>query len=318
MKFAINLCIMLTLILSGVSKAQVHPSSSSDPSTTLELLLARPESQIDLIEAKLAVDKLILPDTDAATTRQTLDAMSIKVRAMAGPNASAADKVAAIRRYIYQPGPWNDGKAFAYDLDDPDGRDVTHKTLAYYLRTKRGNCVTMPILFLALAEKVGVEVTLTTAPKHLLIQFHDRVTGKTVNLEATSGANPQRVEWLRSQLPMTDKAIASGMYLKPLTRKQMVAVLAESVLQKLNQDGKDEERIQVANALLEQYPQFDVALLNIYDASKRLLTERFLNRGADVENLPPADRVKFDRWLEEGQAAADKVRELGFQASNAG
>ncbi len=312
---------MLSLLLfayTNLAEAQIHPSSSSDPSTALELLVGRSESQIDLIEAKLAVDKLILTDTDTAATRQTLDAMSIKVRAMAGPNASAADKVTAIRRYIYQPGPWNDGKAFAYDLDDPDGRDVTHKTLAYYLQTKRGNCVTMPILFLALAEKVGVEVTLTTAPRHLLIQFHDPVTGNTVNLETTSGANPQRVEWLRSQLPMTDKAIASGMYLKPLTRKQMVAVLAESVLQKLNQDGKDEERIQVANAMLEQYPQFDVALLNIYDASKRLLTEPFLNRGADVENLPPAEQVKFDRWLEEGQAAADKVRELGFQASNAG
>lgn len=306
--------ILFLTIFVGAAEAQISKASQADPSDLVARLLAPRDDKIDLVEAKLTIDRIVDPTTNTAATRRKLTEIATAIREMAGPNAKASDKIAAMRRYIYQPGPWNGGSTFAYDHDDPDGKVAAHKTLAYYLQTKRGNCITMPVLFLALAEKLGVEVTLTTAPRHLLIQFRDPDTGNSVNLEATSGANPQRVEWLRSQLPMTDKAIVSGMYLKHLTRKQMVAVLAETILQKLNQDGKDEERIQVAETMLEQYPQCDVALLNIYDASRRLLNERLLSRGVDIENLTPAEQIKFDRWLEKGLAAADKVRELGFQA----
>lgn len=56
---------------------------------------------------------------------------------MLPPNANSWDKVEAIRRHIYQPGPWNGDRAFTYNHDDPHGFDVSNKLLADYIHDRR-------------------------------------------------------------------------------------------------------------------------------------------------------------------------------------
>jgi hypothetical protein len=53
-------------------------------------------------------------------------------------------------------------------------------------------------------------------------------TGREINLEATSGALPSRMAWYRQNLPMTDRAIESGLYVRTLTRRQAIAHMAGS------------------------------------------------------------------------------------------
>ena len=66
------------------------------------------------------------------------------------------------------------------------------------------------MLFVALAQRLGLNATLSTAPDHMFVKYTDDVTGKTVDLETTSGAYPARDAYIRQNMPMTDASIANG------------------------------------------------------------------------------------------------------------
>ena len=65
-------------------------------------------------------------------------------------------KLNGLIQYLYHPGEWNDNKPFQYDLDDPLGtKKPNNKLISNYLKTRKGNCVSMPILVQSLGERLG-------------------------------------------------------------------------------------------------------------------------------------------------------------------
>jgi len=179
------------------------------PATAQSPVTAAITSQSDLTTTKLALDKQVDPSIDEAAVRRELDGLAAQARAIAGANATDEQKINAVRRVIYKAGPWNDNRPFTYDHDDPLGLNVQNKLLSTYLRTRRGNCVSMPTLFLILADRLGLNVSFGAAPLHVFIRYTDP-QGRAFNIETTSGANLARPEWYRQNLPMTDTAIQSG------------------------------------------------------------------------------------------------------------
>ena len=232
----------------GAGAASGAPETSQ--AEIVRSILAGPESKIDFAQAKLAIDKLVDPSTDVDGTRRKLDAMTSAAAAFTGPKATDIAKLRAVRKYIYEAGPWNDYRAFKYDLADPLGLKMEHKTLSNYLSTHLGNCVSMPVLFLVLVDRMGVHVTLSTAPNHLFLKYVDDAQGTTLNIEATSGGNPARDTWIRQQFPMSDRAVASGVYLKTLSRREAVAAMAELVLEHDLLIGRYRDAVKVAAVIL--------------------------------------------------------------------
>jgi len=147
-----------------------------------------PDRQLDYTSAKLAFDRLIDPAVDEAAIRRELDNLAAQARAIAGPHATDEAKLNAVRRVIYRTGTWNGQNPFSYDLADPLGLNVNNKLLSTYLRTRRGNCVSMPTLFLILADRLGLNVSFATAPLHMFIRYTDP-QGRAFDIETTSGAN---------------------------------------------------------------------------------------------------------------------------------
>jgi regulator of sirC expression with transglutaminase-like and TPR domain len=98
-------------------------------------------------------------------------------------------------------------------MRDADGRAVRNKLLENYLRARLGQCVSMPVLFLLIAERLGLEVALCPAPEHILVRYTDE-NGGAHNIETTSGCHPARDEWIRQQLGISNRAVDSGIYLR--------------------------------------------------------------------------------------------------------
>lgn len=130
---------------------------------------------------------MIDPRIDVAGNLKRLDAMAEEVKALLPAKPSSRDKLEALRTHLYRAGPWNGHQPFRYDLDDPFGRDVRNKLLPTYLSTRKGNCVSMPLLFIILGQKIGLDVTAANAPEHVFVKYRDEA-GALYNLEATSGA----------------------------------------------------------------------------------------------------------------------------------
>jgi regulator of sirC expression with transglutaminase-like and TPR domain len=274
-----------------------YPYEWLDPGKSVDLkaaklirdILKQPEQEIDLAKTKLTIDKLIDPAIDIEANLQRIDAMVTKIKTMPDYGPSSTAKMQALKRYIYEPGEWNSFQPYQYDLDDPLGTKLSNKLLPRYLESKKGNCVTMPLLFVILGQRLGIDVTAATAPLHILVKFKDE-TGTTYNLETTSGANPARDVWYREQMPMTDEAVANGVYLRPLTRKETVAIMVTTLAEHYFEQREFEKAITVSDLTLEYYPRDVEAMVRKGSAYYRLLAKYYLEKYRSPDEIP--DRAK--------------------------
>ncbi len=259
--------------------------AQGDNLAALGKILALPNDKIDLVKAKLLIDHMIDPKVDVVSTSKALDLMVDGVKAILPPNASNQNKLIGLRRYIYLSGEWNGFKPFSYDLDDPLGENIQNKVIATYLTTRKGNCVSMPILVLLLGQKLGLDLSLSTVPHHFFLKFRDD-TGKTVNLEATDHAAPMSDARYQQQSPMTELAIKNGIYLQPLNKKETISVMMETLMEHYVESKQFDKIIVLADLALKYYPKHVDAMLMKGAAYGETMNQEFKSK-YPTENLVP-------------------------------
>lgn len=251
----------------------IRPSPER-PVAAVTAILSAPDRELDYRRAKLALDSIVDPDIDSGAVATELGVLAEKALELAGPAVDDRPKLNALRRLIYESGPWNGDRPFAYDHANLRGANVRVKLISHYLETRLGDCVSMPLLFLILADRIGLNVALSTAPFHVFVRHIDP-TGRATNFETTSGANPARDEWLRQSRPMSDRAIESGLYMRTLCRREGIALMATTVLQFLMDSRRYEDAVEVAEAILAHNPRDAVALVNMGCAYQHILRRDF-------------------------------------------
>ncbi len=271
---------------------------------------------MDFATIKLTIDKMIDPSIDINASLKQINGIVTEVRAMAGNNPSSNAKLVALKRYLYEKGPWNGYEAYQYDFDDPQGTKIKNKLLPNYLASKKGNCVSMPLLFIILGQRLGIDVTASTAPLHLFVKYTDSDTSITYNLETTSGANPARDVWLRQQNPMTDEAIANGIYLQKLTKRETAAVMASVLAEYFMQKQAHEKAIAVSDVVLTYYPKDVESMLRKGSAYARILKERFVSKYPMPSQIPAGERGYFQYLTEQNQFWYAKAEALGWREPN--
>ena len=97
----------------------------------------------------------------------------------------------------------------------------------WYIARKKGTCVTMPMLYLILAERLDMPMYAVRAPNHFFVRYFPKGPRLNwqANIEATSGGgySPDEAYILDMQIPK--KGINSGMYLRTLRKKEYLASL---------------------------------------------------------------------------------------------
>lgn len=244
----------VALVSALFSLAAASAGQTSPTTETVQEILDRPAVGLDYLDAAATFDRLIDKGSDTAATGQMVARLVDAARQMAGPKPTDAYKLAAVRQAIYVAGAWNYGRPFSYDLDDPLGQRLQNRLLSTYIRTRKGNCVSMPTLFLIVADRMGLNVHLATAPLHLFVRYTDP-NGLEHNLETTSGGHEARTEWYRENLPMTDRAIQSGIYMRTLSKGETIAEMATVVMDFLIEAQRYQEAIDVADVILAASPR---------------------------------------------------------------
>lgn len=267
-------------------------------------------ARTSFLQAKVALDALIGGTFQLRDPR--LERLADAVRQMAGPNPTDRYKLAAIRRAVYESGPWNENRAFRYDQADPLGLHVENKLLSTYFRTRLGNCVSMPILFLILAERAGLNVGLAVAPLHLFVRYVDPA-GETFNVEATSGGHFARDEWYRQNIAMSDRAIASGLYMRSLSRVESMAVLATTVVECLEDTGRNQEAVDVCDVILEHSHRDGFTMVKKGTAIARIMQAEFIDRYPSPAALPEPLRERYRALAEQNREAFRAAEALGWE-----
>ncbi len=306
--------IIVLLIYSPLFSSVAHAEKSGDFSELklLRKILEQNENQLDLARIKLTIDKLIDPRINIEQELNRINQMVGEIKSMLPSNASSMDKMLAIKRYIYTPGAWNHYKPYQYDFDDPLGTKISNKLLSNYMTSKKGNCITMPFLFIILGDKLGIDVTASVAPLHVLVKFTDS-KGKIYNLETTSGANFARDVWYREQMPMTDQAIDNGIYLQPLSRKETVAVMITVLAEYYMQKKQYKKAWAISDLSLKYYPKYVNAMLRNGSAFYRMLQEYFINKYPNPNDIPQDQREAFHFLSNGNRYWFEKAESLGWR-----
>ncbi|MDO7835758.1 transglutaminase family protein [Sphingobium sp. HBC34] len=303
-----------SFVLSGAMTALAIPCHTSGkiPETIGHVVSSILTSAIDksYLQSKLSLDALIAP-TPLSIGRE-IAVLADAARQMAGPSPTDPYKVAAIRKAIYDSGPWNGNRPFSYDQADPLGMIVENKLLATYLATRLGNCVSMPALFMILAEQTGLNASFVTAPLHVFVRFTHPERGPT-NLEPTSGAHVARDEWYRTTMPITDRAIESGLYMRALTKSEGVALLATTVLEYLDRENRQQDIVEVADVILQANPRDALTMVKKGTAFGKMMQAEFTNKYPTVESIPATLHQRYQMLADLNRKAFEDAENLGWQ-----
>ena len=302
----VRFILLCTIYVSSIFGSEAFARTPVD---TIRAVLSSPVERLNFERAKVEFDRIVEQGQKSST--EDVDRIAASALAI-DPSGNDIARLQAVRHVIYDSGAWNDNRPFTYDQADPYGANLHNKLLATYLDTRRGNCVSMPILHLIVAERLGLNVSLSTAPLHVFVRYTNPANGRSLAIEATSGGYPAREVWYHEKMGVTDAQVQSGIYLGVLTKRESIAVMASTVTEWLMSQRRYAEAINVADVLLEYYPKDIHALLSRGTAYGALLQREFTDRYPTPAAIPPNLRPRYRMLAEQNAAAFRQAESWGW------
>jgi hypothetical protein len=199
-----------------------------------------------------------------------------------------------------------------YDFDDFDGeKDWTKMFVTKLLQTNAGQCHSLPLLYLCIAEQLHAKAYLSLAPNHSFIQYFDS-KGRRKNFETTNG-HLVSVGWLMQSAAINATAYKNGTYLDTLcSRKLYAQCLADLQMSYLNKNGYDEFSKQISQQILVLDSTNIDALMTEANYAGYIYKTLFRKAGnptKDNFNKFPTLQQAYERML----IAQEKVNKTGYQ-----
>ena len=143
---------------------------------------------------------------------------------------------------------------FKYDFEDYIGdKDYSKMFVSKLLATQTGQCHSMPLLYLILAEEINAEAYLAYSPNHSYIRF-PADSGKWYDIELTNGMFSTPSYVLNSGF-IKSEALQNKIYMQSLSNKQLLSQLYTDLAGGyIAKYGYDEFSATVIAKALELYP----------------------------------------------------------------
>ena len=201
---------------------------------------------------------------------------------------------------------------YEYDFDDIHGKEDWSKMFVTKLmRTHKGQCRSMPLLYLILAEELGVKAWLSYSPSHTYIRLQDSKQN-WYNLELTNG-HYSADSWVLSSGFIKSEALKNQLYMDTLSKKELIAgTLHELNMGYAQKFGYDRFVLQTAETTLKHHPN------NVFSMQMKSdwATMRFRYVLHQL-NYPPKDQIylypKANQVLQEMYEIYKYIDQTGYE-----
>ncbi|WP_027385155.1 hypothetical protein [Chryseobacterium gregarium] len=208
-------------------------------------------------------------------------------------------------------------KAVKYDFEDYMGiKDWSKMFVSKLLKTGSGQCHSMPLLYLMLAEEMNTEAYLAYAPNHTYVKFRDG-EGEWQNAELTNGIFTANSLILESGY-IKSEALQNDIYMKSLSKKELLAQFyADLANGYIHKYGMDEFVGHTLDKALEYAPNNIYAnqLKSMYQQARLAYVAGQLGV-TDVEDPEDLKKIRFYpqavALLQETKAQFNHIDNLGF------
>lgn len=200
-----------------------------------------------------------------------------------------------------------------YDFDDYRAEDNQSNYMVSKLLSKNtGQCHSMPLLFLILAEEMDAEAFWCFSPSHSFIKIKDKQE-RWYNIELTQASVVTDDFYMNSGF-IKSKAIQSGIYLNPLTPRQAIAHLLNDLsFYYISRYGNDRFVEENCNQVLRYAPSD----LTAYQIRANVYTEQAMYVidacGRPPESILPEYPQAYNLFKQMLQSY-EKIDSLGYEA----
>tara|TARA_R110002049_G_scaffold277604_3_gene456151 strand:- start:2749 stop:4080 length:1332 start_codon:yes stop_codon:yes gene_type:complete len=206
---------------------------------------------------------------------------------------------------------------FKYDFEDYMGiEDWSKMFVSKLLATGKGQCNSLPRLYLILAEEIGAEAFLSLSPNHSYIKFRDE-DNNWYNVELTNGMFTTDSSILQSGF-IKSEALQNEIYMQKMTEKQLLSQLLSDFAQGYARKfGYDTFVNQVIDKALELYPNSISA--NMMKSNYLTIQFEYVAQqvGINPRNHQELQNIrhypKIVKLLNQVNSQYDQVDDLGFE-----
>jgi len=281
--------VVLALYVFGMGHAVFAVDSPVLP-PAIQKQLQLPEEKIDIAIAAFTFAKEFYPNLDIAAYSKRIDQIADKARQLAQGTPDPETRIRILNTVIHQM------EGFRYDRSPFARSRQDYYFLNGILDTKQGICYTIPLLYIAVAQRLGYPIYPVMAPDHIFVRYVDPGF-KEQNIETTSGGKYFPDEYYIQSFAVSKRGMKSGSYLRTLTYRQFLGhMLAASAVM----HGRHGESFK-AIAYLEKAAQLDPQFADHYDNLRIVYAE-----------LSEANPHLATSFQNKAETYARKARELGF------
>ena len=205
---------------------EFHAPDPSRPIRTFEQIAALPNAEFDVAEAVLALGQEATVSGDPQAALKELDRLAARARADLPDKPDAQDCFDTLYDLVLNrksADPFREDRAEDYDL-------------TFTVSRRRGDCLSVGIMTLAVARRIGAPVWGAQCPAHFFLRSLPEAdkNGKLapINFDVTrlTPENWSRLddEFYRRWQHFDEKAEAAGAYMRALTDREVVSVFLSS------------------------------------------------------------------------------------------
>ena len=250
-----------------------------------------PEDKMDIGMAALMLAKEVDPATDIPAYSRKIDELVQRAAWLAANTKDPEQRIRVLNTVIYR------DSGFRYD-HDPSARTLSaHYLLTGILDHKKGICYTMPLLYMAVAQRLGYPVYMVIAPDHMFLRYVDS-SFKYQNIEATSGGKYLPDEEYIRAFSVSEKGLRAGTYMRTLTKRETLGHLLSASAFVFAQRGQFDRAMKYLAKAIELDPKDALSYDNM--------------RAAYEAASKRASGSLKEKYAEQARVYARKAGELGF------
>lgn len=205
-----------------------------------------------------------------------------------------------------------------YDLDDyKSEKHFDSHFVTKLMRSGSGQCLSMPLYYLVLAEKIGAKAYWSFSPQHSFVKIQDE-NGTWYNLELTCNAILSDAHYMNNSY-IKAEAIRNRIYLEPMDKKEVVAnMLLELAKGYYTKYGLDNFYLQCADSAKHSLSNNLDALMMRASYEERLTMTLAKLLEAPKPEIMKEKSPEAYRHYENMQALYKQIDNLGYEELPAG
>jgi len=228
--------------------------------TTIDEMLALLDEKIDVALGALLMGKEYDPSLDVPKYLARLDRMAQEVRARFAQETDPLKIIATLNDYLFT--------TRGYATLGKDQATPEHSFLHVLLDGKKGACVSLSTLYLALGGRLGLPLFGVCAPGHAFVRYESG--GTKINIEPTQeGAGDWDIAYAIG-LGVPNTVAARSFYMRSLTKRQFLGLLFSNLGAAHHSQAKFDEAVEACRKALSINPNLGEAWTNLGAAYRGL------------------------------------------------